>query len=121
MIKVSVSLLQKKDVAIFMIVLFSVSITSFGVRYPIENVNLNGSFDSFLMTNNTPKSSTTVATPLIIDATAIGEDSGTIEEVYEPFLIKEGFIKRTPRGREATELAYKHLGKLPPTSQNKLF
>lgn len=43
-------------------------------------------------------------------ATAVGEDSGTIEEVYEPFLIKEGFIKRTPRGREATELAYKHLG-----------
>lgn len=43
-------------------------------------------------------------------ATAVGEDAGTIEEVYEPFLIKEGFIKRTPRGREATELAYKHLG-----------
>lgn len=43
--------------------------------------------------------------------TAVGEDPGTIEEVYEPFLIKEGFIKRTPRGREATELAYKHLGK----------
>jgi len=43
--------------------------------------------------------------------TAIGEDAGTIEDVYEPFLIKEGFIKRTPRGREATELAYKHLGK----------
>ena len=44
-------------------------------------------------------------------ATAIGEDSGTIEEVYEPFLIKEGFIKRTPRGRMATALAYDHLGK----------
>ena len=43
--------------------------------------------------------------------TAIGEDSGTIEEVYEPFLIKEGFIKRTPRGRMATALAYSHLGK----------
>jgi Holliday junction DNA helicase RuvB len=43
--------------------------------------------------------------------TAIGEDSGTIEEVYEPFLIKEGFIKRTPRGRMATPLAYTHLGK----------
>jgi len=43
-------------------------------------------------------------------ATAVGEDSGTLEEVYEPFLIKEGFIVRTPRGREATELAYKHLG-----------
>jgi Holliday junction DNA helicase RuvB len=45
-------------------------------------------------------------------ATAVGEDSGTIEEVYEPFLIKEGFIKRTPRGREATENAYKHLGRI---------
>ena len=44
-------------------------------------------------------------------ATAIGEDPGTIEEVYEPFLIKEGFVKRTPRGREVTELAYSHLGK----------
>ncbi len=43
-------------------------------------------------------------------ATAVGEDPGTIEEVYEPFLIKEGFLQRTPRGREATELAYKHLG-----------
>ena len=44
-------------------------------------------------------------------ATAVGEDTGTIEEVYEPFLIKEGFIKRTPRGREVTDLAYSHLGK----------
>jgi holliday junction DNA helicase RuvB len=44
-------------------------------------------------------------------STAVGEDSGTIEEVYEPFLIKEGFLKRTPRGRETTDLAYKHLGK----------
>ena len=44
-------------------------------------------------------------------ATAIGEDAGTVEEVYEPFLIKEGFIRRTPRGREVTELAYKHLGR----------
>lgn len=44
-------------------------------------------------------------------ATAIGEDAGTVEEVYEPFLIKEGFIRRTPRGREVTELAYEHLGR----------
>lgn len=43
-------------------------------------------------------------------ATAIGEDPGTVEEVYEPYLIKEGFIKRTPRGREVTDLAYEHLG-----------
>ncbi|MCU0454934.1 MAG: Holliday junction branch migration DNA helicase RuvB [Bacteroidales bacterium] len=45
-------------------------------------------------------------------ATAVGEESGTLEEVYEPFLIKEGFLKRTPRGREATEHAYRHLGKV---------
>ena len=48
-------------------------------------------------------------------ATAIGEDAGTVEEVYEPFLIKEGYIKRTPRGREVTELAYQHLGRSPYT------
>ena len=46
-------------------------------------------------------------------ATAIGEDSGTLEEVYEPFLIMEGFVKRTPRGRMATELAYRHFGRNP--------
>ncbi len=46
-------------------------------------------------------------------ATAIGEDSGTIEEVYEPFLIMEGFVKRTPRGRMVTELAYQHFGRNP--------
>lgn len=43
-------------------------------------------------------------------ATALGEDAGTIEDVYEPFLIKEGFLKRTPRGREVTDLAWRHLG-----------
>ena len=56
--------------------------------------------------------------------TAIGEDPGTIEEVYEPFLIKEGFLKRTPRGREVTELAYRHLGRLgdlPASAQPALF
>ena len=46
-------------------------------------------------------------------ATAIGEDAGTVEEVYEPFLVREGFIKRTPRGRMATPLAYEHLGRNP--------
>ena len=48
-------------------------------------------------------------------ATAIGEDTGTVEEVYEPFLIMEGFIKRTPRGRMVTELAYRHFGRNPYT------
>ncbi len=54
-------------------------------------------------------------------ATALGEDSGTIEEVYEPFLIKEGFLKRTPRGREVTELAFRHLGRYPQTKGPSLF
>jgi Holliday junction DNA helicase RuvB len=54
-------------------------------------------------------------------ATACGEEMETIEEVYEPFLIKEGYIKRTARGRTATELAYKHIGVIPPTSSQDLF
>lgn len=54
-------------------------------------------------------------------ATAISEDPGTLEEVYEPFLIKEGFLTRTPRGRVVTELAYKHLGIAYPGSENMLF
>ena len=55
-------------------------------------------------------------------ATAVGEDSGTIEEVYEPFLIQEGYLMRTPRGREATDLAYTHLGKSRYVSgQGELF
>jgi Holliday junction DNA helicase RuvB len=54
-------------------------------------------------------------------ATALGEDAGTIEEVYEPFLIKEGFMKRTPRGREVTDLAYIHLGRKRQSDQGFLF
>jgi len=54
-------------------------------------------------------------------ATAVSEEEGTIEEVYEPFLIKEGYINRTARGREATEKAYKHLGKIPSYKINQLF
>jgi Holliday junction DNA helicase RuvB len=56
-------------------------------------------------------------------ATAVGEETGTLEEVYEPFLIQEGFIKRTPRGREATHKAYEHLGRKAPGSagSNLLF
>lgn len=54
-------------------------------------------------------------------ATALGEDSGTLEEVYEPFLIKEGFLKRTPRGREATDLAYGHLGRRRPSVPGSIF
>ena len=54
-------------------------------------------------------------------ATAVSESAETIEEVYEPFLIQEGFIVRTPRGREVTELTYKHLGKVHPAKQGTLF
>ncbi len=54
-------------------------------------------------------------------ATAVGENTGTLEEVYEPYLIQEGYLMRTPRGREATEKAYKHLGKSKSASQNNLF
>jgi len=50
----------------------------------------------------------------------VGEEAGTIEEVYEPFLIKEGYIKRTPRGREVTQITYEHLGKYR-NNQNLLF
>jgi Holliday junction DNA helicase RuvB len=54
-------------------------------------------------------------------STAVGEESGTIEEVYEPFLIQEGYMSRTPRGREATEKAYKHLGRIKTNIQGGLF
>jgi Holliday junction DNA helicase RuvB len=54
-------------------------------------------------------------------ATAIGEEGGTIEEVYEPYLIQEGFMTRTPRGREVTEKAYKHFGAFPGYQKNSLF
>ncbi|MCF8461664.1 MAG: Holliday junction branch migration DNA helicase RuvB [Flavobacteriales bacterium] len=54
-------------------------------------------------------------------ATAVGEEAGTIEEVYEPFLIMEGYLSRTPRGRQATERAYEHLGKVGPGREGTLF
>jgi Holliday junction DNA helicase RuvB len=54
-------------------------------------------------------------------ATAVGEEAGTIEEVYEPYLIQEGYLMRTPRGREATDAAYKHIGKIPPNKLGSLF
>lgn len=54
-------------------------------------------------------------------ATSVGEDAGTVEEVYEPYLIQEGYLQRTPRGREATALAYQHLGKIKQGDQPELF
>lgn len=68
----------------------------------VDNKILNTIIDKF---QGGPVGLTTIAT-------ALSEDPGTLEEVYEPFLIKEGFLKRTPRGREVTELAYRHLGKV---------
>lgn len=77
----------------------------------IDNKILTTIIDKF---NGGPVGLTTIAT-------ALGEDAETVEEVYEPFLIKEGFIKRTPRGREVTMLAYSHLGKSYVSSQGSLF
>lgn len=68
----------------------------------VDNKILNTIIDKF---QGGPVGLTTIAT-------ALSEDPGTLKEVYEPFLIKEGFLKRTPRGREVTELAYRHLGKV---------
>ena len=77
----------------------------------IDNKILNTIIDKF---KGGPVGLTTIAT-------ALGEDPGTLEEVYEPFLIKEGFLKRTPRGREVTDLAYKHLGKVRSGDMDTLF
>lgn len=89
------------DLEITKYALEALNIDTFGLD-DMDNRILSAIIDKF---KGGPVGLTTIAT-------AVGEDSGTIEEVYEPFLIKEGFLKRTPRGREATELAYKHLGKI---------
>ena len=100
----------KIDVEIARIALEALNIDTYGLD-EIDNKILLTIIDKF---NGGPVGLGTIAT-------ALGEDSGTIEEVYEPFLIKEGFIKRTPRGREVTELAYKHLGRIKPAAQGSLF
>jgi len=92
------------DVKIAHIALEALNIDKFGLD-EIDNKILTTIIDKF---KGGPVGVGTIAT-------AIGEDAGTVEEVYEPFLIKEGFIKRTPRGREVTELAYRHLGKTMPS------
>lgn len=93
-------------------------------RYALESLNI----DRYGLDEIDNKILTTIITKfnggpvgLGTIATALGEDPGTIEEVYEPFLIKEGFIKRTPRGREVTELAYVHLGHKRESKQESLF
>ena len=87
------------DIEIAKYALNALNIDKFGLD-EIDNKILRTIIDKF---KGGPVGITTIAT-------AVGEDAGTVEEVYEPFLIKEGFIKRTPRGREVTELAYSHLG-----------
>ncbi|MGM9746572.1 MAG: Holliday junction branch migration DNA helicase RuvB [Paludibacteraceae bacterium] len=100
----------KIDVEIARIALEALNIDTYGLD-EIDNKILLTIIDKF---NGGPVGLGTIAT-------ALGEDAGTIEEVYEPFLIKEGFVKRTPRGREVTELAYKHLGRIKPAAQGSLF
>ena len=90
----------KIDLAIARFALEALNIDRYGLD-EIDHKILNTVIDKF---NGGPVGLTTIAT-------ALGEDPGTLEEVYEPFLIKEGFLKRTPRGREVTDLAYTHLGK----------
>ncbi len=97
-----------KEIAIF--ALEALNIDKYGLD-EIDNKILLTIIDKF---RGGPVGITTIAT-------ALGEDAGTIEEVYEPFLIKEGFMKRTPRGREATELAYSHLGRTRTALQGDLF
>ncbi len=97
-----------KDIACFS--LEALNIDRYGLDQ-IDNKLLNTVIDKF---EGGPVGLTTLAT-------ALSEDAGTIEEVYEPFLIQEGFLKRTPRGREATGLAYKHLGKTRFSEQQNLF
>ena len=94
----------KIDTSITKIALTALNIDQYGLD-EIDNRILLTIIDKF---RGGPVGITTIAT-------AIGEDSGTLEEVYEPFLIMEGFIKRTPRGRMVTELAYRHFGRNPYT------
>lgn len=99
------------DLGIAQYALQALNIDTFGLD-EIDNKLLTTIIDKF---RGGPVGLTTIAT-------AMSEDAGTIEDVYEPYLIKEGFIKRTPRGREVTELAYRHLGKsLIRNGQTELF
>lgn len=98
------------DKAIARFSLEALNIDRYGLDQ-VDNKLLTTIIDKF---NGGPVGLTTIAT-------ALGEDPGTLEEVYEPFLIKEGFIKRTPRGREVTELAYTHLGRTRSSEQGFLF
>ena len=99
------------DVEITRIALAALNIDSRGLDQ-MDNKILSTIIEKF---NGGPVGLNTVAT-------AVSEEAGTVEEVYEPFLIKEGYLKRTPRGREATELAYRHLGyAIENSSEQSLF
>ncbi len=98
------------DKAIACYALEALNIDKYGLD-EIDNKILTTMIDKF---NGGPVGLSTIAT-------AMSEDAGTIEEVYEPFLIKEGFMKRTLRGREVTDLAYKHLGRRKLSEQGSLF
>ena len=98
------------DTEIAKFALEALNIDKFGLD-EVDNKLLLTIIDKF---NGGPVGLTTIAT-------ALGEDAETVEEVYEPFLIKEGFIKRTPRGREVTTLAYTHLHKNPHATEGGLF
>ena len=100
----------KIDAAIARYSLEALNIDKYGLD-EIDNKILTTIIDKF---NGGPVGISTIAT-------ALSEDAGTVEEVYEPFLIKEGFIKRTPRGREVTDLAYQHLHRDRLTEQGSLF
>lgn len=100
----------KIDKAISTYALEALNIDKFGLD-EVDNKILLTIIDKF---NGGPVGISTIAT-------AVSDDIGTIEEVYEPFLIKEGFIKRTPRGREVTDLAYRHLGRKRNGEQGLLF
>ena len=104
---------QRIDIAIAKHALEALGVDQYGLD-EVDNKLLTTIIDKF---GGGPVGLTTIAT-------ALGEDAGTVEDVLEPYLIKEGFIKRTPRGREATPLAYKHLGKPlkgPDVVQGTLF
>ncbi len=96
------------DIDISRIALEALEVDAYGLD-EMDNKILSTIIDKF---KGGPVGLTTIAT-------AVGEDSGTIEEVYEPFLIQEGFLMRTPRGRQATEAAYKHLGRTPRPDQSE--
>ena len=100
----------KIDLSIARHALEALNIDRYGLD-EIDNRILLTIIDKF---NGGPVGLTTIAT-------ALGEDAGTLEEVYEPFLIKEGFLKRTPRGRETTPLAYSHLNRKQSGSIESLF